>query len=47
LTTFRRTSRAWRPRLARQGYEVITARDGEEALISARHEAPDLILLDV
>jgi adenylate cyclase len=34
-------------RLARQGYEVITARDGEEALISARHQAPDLILLDV
>jgi adenylate cyclase len=34
-------------RLARQGYEVITARDGDEALISARHQAPDLILLDV
>jgi adenylate cyclase len=34
-------------RLARQGYEVITARDGDEALISARAQAPDLILLDV
>jgi adenylate cyclase len=34
-------------RLARQGYEVITARDGDEALISARQQAPDLILLDV
>jgi adenylate cyclase len=34
-------------RLARQGYEVITARDGDQALISARHQAPDLILLDV
>jgi adenylate cyclase len=34
-------------RLARQDYEVITARDGEEALISARHQTPDLILLDV
>jgi adenylate cyclase len=34
-------------RLGRQGYEVITARDGDEALISARHQAPDLILLDV
>jgi adenylate cyclase len=34
-------------RLGRQGYEVITARDGYEALISARHQAPDLILLDV
>src|ERR687891_556447 len=34
-------------RLARQGYEVITARDGDEALISARHQSPDLILLDV
>jgi DNA-binding response OmpR family regulator len=34
-------------RLARQGYEVITARNGDEALVSARHQAPDLILLDV
>ena len=34
-------------RLARQGYEVITARDGEEALIAAGAQTPDLILLDV
>src|SRR5690606_28163401 len=34
-------------RLARQGYEVITARNGDEALIAARAQAPDLILLDV
>jgi adenylate cyclase len=26
---------------------VITARNGDEALVSARHQAPDLILLDV
>lgn len=29
------------------GYEVITAHDGEEALIKATTERPDLILLDV
>jgi adenylate cyclase len=34
-------------RLARQGYEVVTARDGDEALVAARAQAPDLILLDV
>jgi adenylate cyclase len=34
-------------RLGRQGYEVITARDGDEALIVARAQTPDLILLDV
>jgi adenylate cyclase len=34
-------------RLARQGYEVVTARDGDEALIAAREQTPDLILLDV
>lgn len=34
-------------RLARQGYEVSSARDGDEALITARERAPDLILLDV
>lgn len=34
-------------RLARQGYEVITARNGDEALITARAQTPDLILLDV
>ena len=29
------------------GYEVITAHDGEEALVKAATERPDLILLDV
>jgi class 3 adenylate cyclase len=34
-------------RLARQGYQIVTARDGHEALIAAREQTPDLILLDV
>jgi CheY-like chemotaxis protein/class 3 adenylate cyclase len=34
-------------RLAAEGYEVITAGDGEEALATARQHTPDLILLDV
>jgi len=34
-------------RLARQSYEVITAKDGNEALAVARAQTPDLILLDV
>src|SRR3989475_5940410 len=34
-------------RLAAQGYDVITAVDGEEALRVAREQQPDLILLDV
>ena len=34
-------------RLARQGYQVITAKDGDEALQIARAQTPDLILLDV
>ncbi len=33
--------------LRKEGYEVITARDGAEALALARSSAPDLILLDV
>ena len=33
--------------LEMEGYNVVTARDGEEALVSAREEKPDLILLDV
>jgi CheY-like chemotaxis protein len=33
--------------LARAGYEVITAADGEHALQLARENAPDLILLDM
>jgi adenylate cyclase len=34
-------------RLARHGYEVITAKDGDDALVAARAHTPDLILLDV
>jgi class 3 adenylate cyclase len=34
-------------RLAAQGYEVVTATDGEAALAAARATQPDLILLDV
>jgi adenylate cyclase len=34
-------------RLAAQGYEVVTAVDGEAALAAARATLPDLILLDV
>jgi adenylate cyclase len=36
-----------RVRLEAEGYEVITAADGEEALAKARETEPDLILLDV
>jgi adenylate cyclase len=34
-------------RLASQGYRIITAEDGEDALAKAREHLPDLILLDV
>ncbi len=34
-------------RLAAEGYEVVTAADGEEGLAAARQHTPDLILLDV
>ena len=34
-------------RLLAQGYEVLTAADGEQALCRAREATPDLILLDV
>jgi len=34
-------------RLAADGYDIVTARDGEEALAVARESQPDLILLDV
>src|ERR1051325_44094 len=36
-----------RARLASQGYEVLTATDGEQALTDVREQAPDLLLLDV
>src|SRR5439155_25738659 len=34
-------------RLATQGYDVINAADGEEALTLAREQRPDLVLLDI
>lgn len=37
----------FRTRLAAQGYEILVATDGEEALAKARAQAPDLILLDI
>lgn len=33
--------------LSNEGYEVITAKDGEEALEKARRNNPDLVILDV
>jgi DNA-binding response OmpR family regulator len=39
--------RAAQARLRQQGFEVLAATDGEEALRVARAERPDLVLLDV
>jgi class 3 adenylate cyclase len=36
-----------RTRLLAHGYEIVTATDGEQALIATREHLPDLILLDV
>ena len=33
--------------LSNEGYEVITAKDGDEALEKARRSQPDLVILDV
>lgn len=33
-------------KLQHAGFRVVTARDGREALASARHETPDLIITD-
>ena len=33
--------------LGSQGYRVVTANDGQEALFVARHERPNLVLLDI
>ena len=33
--------------LRKEGYDVVTATDGEQAVFSARHEKPDLIILDI
>jgi len=34
-------------RLANEGYDIVTAVDGEEALTAAHEQQPDLILLDI
>jgi DNA-binding response OmpR family regulator len=34
-------------RLTREGYEVVTAFDGEEALVRVKEDSPDIILLDL
>lgn len=34
-------------RLAKEGFEITIARDGEEALKTLSAEAPDLVLLDI
>ncbi len=39
--------RLLRSYLERDGYRVVTASNGEEALYVARHESPDLVLLDI
>ncbi len=33
--------------LGAEGYEVVTAEDGEQALLKAKSEQPDLIVLDI
>src|SRR3954465_6405522 len=34
-------------RLQAEGYQIVTAKDGEEALVVAKAEKPDLIIADV
>ena len=41
------TQRVLSARLEINGYEVITAQDGEEGLKKARKESPDLVMLDL
>lgn len=36
-----------RARLERKGYEVFIAADGEQGIVAAKRERPDLILLDL
>lgn len=35
------------PRLTREGYDVVVAYDGEEALTKVKADNPDIILLDL
>ena len=37
----------YQARLAAEGYDIVAAQDGEEALVSAKKEHPDLIISDV
>ena len=37
----------WQQKIAKEGFEVITAADGEEALDIINKEKPDLLLLDI
>ena len=39
--------RVLKTRLARDGYDIVVARDGAEALAMAREASPDLIVLDI
>lgn len=34
-------------KLTREGYKVVTARDGEEGFLKVKEERPDLVLLDI
>lgn len=34
-------------RLSRKGYEVVIAVDGQQGIVAARSESPDLILMDM
>jgi twitching motility two-component system response regulator PilH len=34
-------------RLAKKGFQVVTAESGEDAIVKAKAELPDLILMDV
>ncbi|NJL93846.1 MAG: response regulator transcription factor [Anaerolineae bacterium] len=40
-------TRLLRDYLSAQGFRVVAATDGQEALYTARHKQPDLILLDI
>jgi CheY-like chemotaxis protein len=37
----------YQARLAAEGYEIVAAKDGEEALVVAKKERPDLVIADV